>query len=96
MSNSDRYRFNDAEREAVYRAIAERRDMRHFTSDPIDEPTDLALDVGASRQHRHRLVQIERTKRAQLAPDRHPQRVRRAGARCRYKQPRLTLTIRLV
>ncbi len=29
-------RFSDAERAAVYRAIAERRDMRHFKSDPID------------------------------------------------------------
>ncbi len=39
MSNSGRDRFDDAQREAVYRAIAERRDMRHFTSDPIDEQT---------------------------------------------------------
>lgn len=39
MSNSDSYRFSETEREAVYRAIAERRDMRHFTSDPIDERT---------------------------------------------------------
>lgn len=29
-------RFSDAERAAVYRAIAERRDMRHFKPDPID------------------------------------------------------------
>lgn len=29
-------RFCDAEREAVYRAIAERRDMRHFRPDPVD------------------------------------------------------------
>jgi 5,6-dimethylbenzimidazole synthase len=29
-------RFSDAERTAVYRAIAERRDMRHFKSDPVD------------------------------------------------------------
>ncbi|MEZ5539721.1 MAG: 5,6-dimethylbenzimidazole synthase [Pseudomonadales bacterium] len=27
--------YSDAERAAVYRAIAERRDMRHFLSDPI-------------------------------------------------------------
>ncbi|HEY5761180.1 MAG TPA: 5,6-dimethylbenzimidazole synthase [Steroidobacter sp.] len=32
-------RFSDAERTAVYRAIAERRDMRHFKSDPIDSAT---------------------------------------------------------
>lgn len=29
-------RFSDAERAAVYRAIAERRDMRHFRPDPVD------------------------------------------------------------
>lgn len=28
--------FTEAERAAVYRAIAERRDMRHFKSDPVD------------------------------------------------------------
>ena len=30
------HRFSDAERTAVYRAIAERRDMRHFRPDPVD------------------------------------------------------------
>jgi nitroreductase len=39
VSTSAEHRFGDAEREAVYRAIAERRDMRHFSSEPIDEPT---------------------------------------------------------
>ncbi len=39
MNNSAKNRFSDAEREAVYRVIAERRDMRHFSSEPIDEPT---------------------------------------------------------
>ncbi len=29
-------RYSDAECAAVYRAIYERRDMRHFLSDPID------------------------------------------------------------
>ena len=28
--------FNDADRDAVYRAIYERRDMRHFVRDPVD------------------------------------------------------------
>ncbi|RFU49606.1 5,6-dimethylbenzimidazole synthase [Paraburkholderia sp. DHOC27] len=28
--------FNDADRAAVYRAIHERRDMRHFVPDPVD------------------------------------------------------------
>ena len=32
-------RFTDAERAAVYRAIAERSDMRHFKSDPLDAAT---------------------------------------------------------
>lgn len=32
-------RFSDAERAAVYRAIAERRDMRHFKPDPVDADT---------------------------------------------------------
>jgi 5,6-dimethylbenzimidazole synthase len=31
-----KHRFNDAERTGVYRAIAERRDMRHFLPTPID------------------------------------------------------------
>jgi len=31
-----KHRFNDAERHGVYKAIAERRDMRHFLPDPID------------------------------------------------------------
>lgn len=29
------HRYSDAERAAVYRAIAERRDMRHFSSGPV-------------------------------------------------------------
>lgn len=35
MSESP-HRFSDQEVDAVYRAIAERRDMRHFKPDPID------------------------------------------------------------
>lgn len=31
-----KHRFNDAERAGVYRAIAQRRDMRHFLPDPVD------------------------------------------------------------
>lgn len=30
------HRYSDAERAAIYRAISERRDMRHFRSDPVD------------------------------------------------------------
>lgn len=33
---TDQHRFSEAERSAVYRAIAERRDMRHFLPDPVD------------------------------------------------------------
>ena len=32
----NKHRFNESERAGVYRAIAERRDMRHFLSDPIE------------------------------------------------------------
>jgi len=32
----NKHRFNDAERAGVYKAIAERRDMRHFLAEPID------------------------------------------------------------
>lgn len=35
--STNKYRFNNTDREAVYRAIAERRDMRHFNPDPIDQ-----------------------------------------------------------
>ncbi len=30
------HRYSDAERTAIYRVISERRDMRHFLSDPVD------------------------------------------------------------
>ncbi len=34
---NNKHAFSEAERNAVYRAIKERRDMRHFTSEPIDK-----------------------------------------------------------
>jgi 5,6-dimethylbenzimidazole synthase len=43
------FRFSDAERDAVYRAIAERRDMRHFKPDPIDATTLQRLLEAAHR-----------------------------------------------
>lgn len=46
---SDRYRFSDAERTAIYRAIAERRDMRHFLPDPVD-PIVLKRLLAAAHQ----------------------------------------------
>lgn len=41
------HQFSDAERAAVYRAIVERRDMRHFRPDPV-EPTMLARLLAAA------------------------------------------------
>lgn len=41
--------FDDDERAAIYRVIAERRDMRHFKSDPI-ESVVLARLLGAAHQ----------------------------------------------
>jgi len=35
----DKHKFSDIERTGVYRAISERRDMRHFTNQSIDEDT---------------------------------------------------------
>jgi 5,6-dimethylbenzimidazole synthase len=37
--NENEHRFSESERAAVYRAIAERRDMRHFRPDPVDDDT---------------------------------------------------------
>jgi len=42
-------RFTDAEIEAIYRAIRERRDMRHFRPDPVD-PVVLARLLAAAHQ----------------------------------------------
>ena len=36
MADPNPHRFQDAEIAGVYRAIAERRDMRHFRPDPVD------------------------------------------------------------
>lgn len=33
---SDKHAFSESEKDAVYRAIAERRDMRHFNDQPVD------------------------------------------------------------
>jgi 5,6-dimethylbenzimidazole synthase len=43
------HRFNDSERAAVYRAIRERRDMRHFRPDPVDSDTLRRLLEAAHR-----------------------------------------------
>lgn len=42
-------RFSDTERAAIYRVIAERRDMRHFRSDPVDADV-LARLLAAAHQ----------------------------------------------
>jgi 5,6-dimethylbenzimidazole synthase len=43
------HRFNDAERAGVYRAIAERRDMRHFLPDAVN-PDKVARLLQAAHQ----------------------------------------------
>jgi 5,6-dimethylbenzimidazole synthase len=43
------YCYNDTERAAVYRAIHERRDMRHFRPDPVDPDTLRRLLEAAHR-----------------------------------------------
>ena len=47
MSNN--HRFSDEERTAIYRVIAERRDMRHFLPDPVD-PVILKRLLAAAHQ----------------------------------------------
>lgn len=42
-----KHRYSDAEITAVYRVIAERRDMRHFSSDPIPENLLIRLITAA-------------------------------------------------
>jgi 5,6-dimethylbenzimidazole synthase len=44
-----KHRFNEAERAGVYKAIAERRDMRHFLPDPV-EPQILVRLLQAAHQ----------------------------------------------
>jgi len=36
---TDKHQYSEEEREAIYRVIGERRDMRHFINDPVDEET---------------------------------------------------------
>ena len=62
----------------------------------IDEPADLALDVGMRREQADRIVEIQRAKRAQLAPDRNPQRISGTRTGCRHQQPRRSMTVLLV
>ena len=49
MSTIPNGRFSEAEIAAVYKAIAERRDMRHFKPDPVD-PVILAKVLAAAHQ----------------------------------------------
>jgi len=48
MSRDD-HRYSEADRAAVYRAIAERRDMRHFRPGPVDPDTLRRLLEAAHR-----------------------------------------------
>jgi len=45
----ENHRYGEADRAAVYRAIAERRDMRHFRPDPVDPDTLRRLLEAAHR-----------------------------------------------
>jgi 5,6-dimethylbenzimidazole synthase len=38
-ATDSKHRYSDAERAAIYRVIAERRDMRHFRADPVSAKT---------------------------------------------------------
>ena len=42
LAMSSTHRYSDAERAAVHRVIAERRDMRHFMGEPI--PTEILFE----------------------------------------------------
>jgi 5,6-dimethylbenzimidazole synthase len=41
---SDDHRFGESERAAIYRVIAERRDMRHFHSDSVSSHAQTLID----------------------------------------------------
>ena len=45
--NAAPHRFDDAQVDGVYRAIAQRRDVRHFIPGPVDEATMLRLLTAA-------------------------------------------------
>ena len=45
--NTAPHRFDDAQIDGVYRAIAQRRDVRHFIPGPVDEATMLRLLTAA-------------------------------------------------
>lgn len=69
------WRFDDAEREGVWRAIAERRDIRRFRPDPLSEQllrrlleaAHSAPSVGLMQPWRFIVVQSEQTKAAMQA-----------------------------
>lgn len=51
------HRFNDAERSAIYRTIAERRDMRHFLPNPVDSCLLKRLLIAANQASNVGLMQ---------------------------------------
>src|SRR5262249_35986099 len=63
---------------------------------PVDKPAEFALNFLARRQNTDRLVQIERSKRAQLAPYGDTQRIGCARARRRHQQPWCSSSIGLL
>ncbi len=49
MTAPNRHRFADGDREAVYRAIHQRRDVRHFRTDPVDDALVFRVLAAAHR-----------------------------------------------
>jgi 5,6-dimethylbenzimidazole synthase len=49
MTPPDRHRFAEADRQGVYRAIHQRRDVRHFRTDPVDDALVFRVLAAAHR-----------------------------------------------
>ncbi len=58
-----------------------------LAADPVGQPPDLAHHRRPGRQQTHRLLQVQRTQRPQLAPHLHPQRGRSSGGGGADEQP---------
>ncbi|HEY2705564.1 MAG TPA: 5,6-dimethylbenzimidazole synthase [Candidatus Dormibacteraeota bacterium] len=94
MSDPSRHRFAGADREAVYRAIHQRRDVRHFRTDPVDDAlvyrvlaaAHRAPSVGFMQPWTFTVIRSEAT-RARV----HGLYLReRQAAACFYDEPRRT------
>lgn len=92
MTDSRRHRFAGADREAVYRVIHQRRDVRHFRTDPVDDAlvyrvlaaAHRAPSVGFMQPWTFTVIRSEQT-RARV----HDLYLReRQAAACFYDEPR--------